>query len=244
MYPLTHLYMNHSILGEMTPGEILGSVLPDLLVACGLAWDRAHNLKNGINIPFRVFLADAMHGIELPGLDYYTDRNYKNGVGYAFYKSRYIKDSLIALGVPPIDAIWRGHNVIEMAIELDIKKKYMSEETPLKKAQQEVDMVSNYSRAFSLAENRSIDLKKPLDKFTEMNGDPKQLAQHFAWKINTAYGLQIKAEEILFLVDQARPHIDKDYPVFLAQVQKAMTLSIQPYLEKERRTHDCLIKRD
>ena len=70
MYPLTHLYFTKNVLGRLSSALALGSVLPDILTSVGMKWKEAHSQNI---FPHKEMLGNLIHGINLPGLDYYSD---------------------------------------------------------------------------------------------------------------------------------------------------------------------------
>ncbi len=215
MFPLTHLYVNQIILGSMNPMQAIGSVLPDLLAYSGIAWERAHSLKDEATLPCDVYIADALHGVGLPGLDYYTDKSYRQGDGYAFYKARYIKDALLTLGVPEGDCLWRGHNIIEMAIEVNIKNTTRMTFAPLRKANLETALITTLEQSLTASMGQPVDLSTPLSLFVSLDGDQKILSDHYSIKLNQAYKTDISGDSIHSLIEQAQSYISKDYLNFL-----------------------------
>ncbi|QRN86233.1 hypothetical protein JR334_03140 [Clostridia bacterium] len=215
MFPLTHLYVNQIILGSMNPARAIGSVLPDLLVYNGIDWEDAHSIKKKFMLPRDVFLADALHGVALPGLDYYTDKSYRNGNGFAFYKAGHIKEDLSSLGVPERDCLWRGHNVIEMAVEVNIKRFTRMTFEPMRHAIEQTDLLHTLEQSLSDSIGHDIDLTTPLSLFVSLDGDQNILSKHYSQKLNAFYETEISGPIVSRLIDKAQTHIEKDYTDFL-----------------------------
>jgi hypothetical protein len=215
MFPLTHLYVNQIILGSMNPMQAIGSVLPDLLTSNGIPWQQAHSLKDKCSLPWEVYIADALHGVGLPGLDYYTDQSYRHGEGYAFYKARYIKDALTSLGVPEKDSLWRGHNIIEMAVEVNVRNTSRMTFEPLVALKSSPELLSGLEHSLTQTQGQSINLIKPISLFASLDGNQTSLAEHYSTKLNHVYQTDISGTSIHRLIDQAQSYIRKDYKYFL-----------------------------
>lgn len=217
MFPLTHLYINQIILGSMNPAQAIGSVLPDLLVYNGMNWAEAHSLKKEYLLPKDTFLADALHGVALPGLDYYTDKSYHGGDGFAFNKASHIKENLSTLGVPIQDCLWRGHNIIEMAVEINISNYTEMTFDPLRNALKETALIRELEQSLTAYTGNIVDLSTPLSIFISLNGEQTVLSEHFSNKLNTYYKSNISEFSISRLIDKAQTYIEKDYTNFLEE---------------------------
>ncbi len=223
MFPLTHLYVNQIILGNLSPEMALGSVLPDLLTSNGVDWALAHRMKLHYHLSQDIIYGDALHGSELPGLDYYTDKNYKHDQGYAFYKAKYIKENLIHLGIPEQDALWRGHNIIEMAVEVNIRNRTDTSYQTLLQMLGHRDLLRSIEQNLSLHLEQPINLEKGIALFAAQDGQQKKLADYFTRKINSHHGLLLLPQNIEHLIDQAQTIIERDYMSFLEICIQKMT---------------------
>lgn len=226
MYPWTHLYVNETILGSLSADQVLGSILPDLLASPQFSWQKAHGLKADCPLPCRLILADALHGSQLPGLDYYTDKNYQEGLGYAFLKARPLVAKLKKLGVPAADALWRGHNIVEMAIEVDVRKGPMQDKSYLKDLGQQAPLIEGVQKTLRACFSPCPDLQKGVAYFAQMDGQAGLLAHHFASRLSQAYNLQLDKDSILELMDFIWPSLD-DYPLFLEKVSRKMNQDLE-----------------
>ncbi len=130
MYPLTHIYFARKVLGNLDDATTLGSIFPDMVILCGIPWEESHRLGLKLwphfkDAPFplsRFARGVITHGIEPPGLDYFSDEQYETfEKGYCFEKARPLVDQVIeALSIKPEDGWWKAHNFVEMGIELYI----------------------------------------------------------------------------------------------------------------------------
>ncbi len=125
MYPKTHLYFAQKLFELDSPAFILGCIFPDVAGVAGISREFSHacgrrllrEWKKPLQAEFA--LGVATHGNDPQGLDYYGDEKYLDfEKGYCFAKSRLIEKETIALGIPPEMAWWKGHNIVEMAIEI------------------------------------------------------------------------------------------------------------------------------
>jgi len=108
---------------------VLGAIFPDAFVSNKLNHDDTHNF--GWNMyrfyqekePELIdFVISAMtHTISPKGLDYYGDGVYGEQEGYCFLKAESIVDEVVdACNIPKEYGLWKAHNFIEMAVELEV----------------------------------------------------------------------------------------------------------------------------
>lgn len=226
MFPLTHLHVNRCVWGALDPEQALGSVLPDLLTSNRIAWHEAHAIKRPSLLPRNVFLSDAMHGTGLPGLDFYTDQSYRNGPGYAFEKAKPLQDTLYALGLPWKDTLWRGHNIVEMAIEIMIGERNRSLYAPLRRNLEHRSVLDAVEDSLSRAVDSPLDLATPLSLFLSLDAQATIMSSHYADKLNAHYHTCIRSAEIETLVTQAKGMVGDDYEPFLCDCVRLMRQSL------------------
>ncbi len=141
MFPLAHSYMAARLLaaglgpfaGEFAPLDkkllLAGSILPDFVASMGLKRDFWH----GCGAEFYRFAQERqpeaaplalgvwLHGIDGCGFDTYADEVWQGKMGWCFLKCLgYIPDAVLACNLPRAYALWKAHNLVEIAAELEI----------------------------------------------------------------------------------------------------------------------------
>ncbi len=216
MFPLTHLYVNQEVTGTMTPELALGSVLPDILAGLGISWDRSHALKPCEGWPLDIQRGDALHGVGLPGLDHFTDQSWNKGPGYAFSKARHIADRMKGLGLPDSDLIWRGHNQVEMAIEIQIGHTHRQLFRHLKAAHEDRALLRVVEQKIRSLYGVTGAISPLIAHFLHLNADPDVLSAQYARRLNQHYRLEITPGQISEMIDAAWDVIRHDYKDFLS----------------------------
>lgn len=231
MYPLSHIYVSGEVLAEMDASLALGSVLPDILVGSGIIWREAHHSTRD---PFREHLISpllqigaALHGIDLPGLDYFSDVSYQGDKGYAYQKAVHIEEDIVNLGVQQEHALWRGHNFVEMAIEIILNEEHSHLWQYLHESRQNEHLIAQVTRLAQKLEATYPDAAPlVLDRFLTIKGQKKNLAQDYAAKLNRIYSLTIEPKECETIITKTMELIKLDYRTFLDNsihtIQQAM----------------------
>lgn len=159
MYPLAHLYFARKALSFADDALLLGSIYPDMAIISGIDWEESHRL--GFKLwqhfcrkgrPLAYFsLGVISHGVEPPGLDYYSDEKYGSfEKGYCFEKARPLIDDVIkACFISAGDGWWKAHNFIEMGIELYLFDKFPHLLTLLKRTLNNDGLIKIISRELS-----------------------------------------------------------------------------------------------
>lgn len=145
MFPLAHNYMTNRLLGSgIAPFDrdfdeparrlmLVGSILPDFVARMGLDRDFWHSagaefyhfaeqeLPQAVPLALGVWL----HGIDGCGFDTYADEVWQGKMGWCFLKCLpYIPDAVLACNLPRAFALWKSHNLVEMAAELEIAARF------------------------------------------------------------------------------------------------------------------------
>jgi len=126
---MCHVYFAQNILSDRLSGfSIMGSIYPDVIVSGILNRDVTHyNTKDLYrHFSFRdeqmteFALGAVTHGVDMKGLDYYSDENYEGlNMGYCFIKGKEIEEDVVACcNIPEKWGLWKAHNFIEMAFDL------------------------------------------------------------------------------------------------------------------------------
>ncbi|NLL17616.1 MAG: hypothetical protein GX262_01165 [Clostridia bacterium] len=231
MYPLSHIYVSSQILDEMDASLALGSVLPDVLVGTGILWRKAHHSTGE---PFQEHLHSpslrigaALHGIDLPGLDFFSDVSYAEGKGYAYQKAVHIKQDIMKLGVKQEHALWRGHNFVEMAIEIALNNQHSQFWRYLEQGQQDDNLMAQIARlAIELEATQPDAAPLVLDRFLTIRGQKKDLAQDYATKLNRIYSLAVEPAQCETIITKAMELIEPDYRQFLNSSIRTIQLAL------------------
>lgn len=241
MYPLSHIYVSYRALNQMDSHTALGSVLPDILVGTGIPWRKAHHSTKA---PFQEHLTSpslrlgaALHGIDLPGLDYFSDISYQNGKGYAYQKASLIENDVMEMGVQPDHALWRGHNFIEMAIEIKLSQQHPELWQYLFEAQKNDNLHNQVSMlANSLGATHPELAPQVLNRFLTLQGQVDSLAQDYAKKLSNFYSLPVDPTNCKTIITKSMAIVQEDYQEFLANSINAIQQAIEKSPLKELST--------
>ena len=176
MFPVTHIWFAERVLGELNNQSALGTIFPDMVILGCLEYDTTHKsgwkLLDFLGKDHPEFLGFARgiltHGVNPKGLDYYSDEKYKDlDEGYCFQKAREIEKRVIeSCNIPEKMGLWKAHNFIEMAVELEIHRKYPSANKKMKAAMKDMQVIDNICPI--------------LDKYYDLkNGTMKSCVEHF-----------------------------------------------------------------
>lgn len=216
MYPLTHLYVTQQVLGYLNKASALGSILPDILTGAGQKWQQAHNFKVLDGLEPDIIRGDLIHGSYLPGLDYYSDCAYMGREGFAFQHAVYLRQELLELELPKEHILWRGHNFIEMAVEINLNKihnhlwSYLEEASTDLALKKQIYQVMVY---YNLDNPNSLD--STLTRFLSIRGQEELLAEDYAQKLNKIYQLNLTAENCLQIIGKSQEIVAEHYQNFL-----------------------------
>lgn len=133
MFPLTHLYTAKTVLGYENNQTVLGCLFPDYGTYLGLGRNLCHEM--GIDMYHYALEHDdahldfalgvLTHGTCLPGIDYYADEEYHGKKpGFCFQSGEAIaKEVAAACNLPDNMALWKTHNIMEMAFDSVTEKR-------------------------------------------------------------------------------------------------------------------------
>ena len=130
MFPIVHHYAD-TLLNPATDAlMIYGGLFPDLASSAGLTRNFAHACGPAFyawakkNAPEALPMARAVlcHGTVPPGLDHYADESWGEGPkGWCFQRgARYMEGVRRATPLAENYILWKAHNFIEMALEMDV----------------------------------------------------------------------------------------------------------------------------
>lgn len=229
MYPLTHLYVTKNVLGDLSPALALGSVLPDILTSVGVIWREAHNQKNFSQK--EMLLGNLIHGIGLPGLDYYSDCAFQGQEGFAFQYAQHLENDLTQLGIPKEHSLWRGHNFIEMAVEVNLNQTESDLWQELETASQDenlLNIIYEFLRQHDYQEEHLVN--KALERFLTVRGKLERLGEDYANKLNSIYQTQVDKKNCQKLILKSQDLIQDQYQKFLEKCCELIKNDIKPYL--------------
>ncbi len=253
MYPLAHIYFANRVLGFKGDAAALGSLFPDVIISSGLEWEQSHSLadiiwkhfygenKNKVSFSLGVI----SHGVEPHGLDYYSDKKYKDfGKGYCYEKARGLIDEVVdSCYIAPEDGWWKAHNFVEMSVELFLYQKdpsilsilhnslnnspliaFISKELQLPLGLKSKLLENSFSRFKRFAATKNIDARGLAIRFRnqqyfENNHDIVSMDLH-------------KCQE---LIERGKNDIAKDIEDFFKFVQKQMEPVWKEYIYKNVR---------
>ena len=130
MFPITHIWFSEKVLGKRNNMTVLGAVFPDIVISGCLNYQETHlggwelfsYIKENQSEYMDFARSMITHTVSPKGLDYYGDEDYLKGYkGYCFQKAEAIRNQVVdACNIPSEFGLWKGHNFIEMAIEMII----------------------------------------------------------------------------------------------------------------------------
>ena len=238
MYPLTHVYFAHKVLGHIDDATILGSIFPDMVILCGIPWNESHRLgqtlwphfKNAADPMVPFVMGIITHGIEPRGLDYYSDEQY--GVfekGYCFEKARpLVKQVIEALNIPPENGLWKAHNFIEMGIELYIYDRHPWLPGQVSRAFQNQPLVDRLvTRLSPLLSQRDRPLDHCFSVFSKIIAEDEInaafLAVRYEKQLNHRHNIEsIDVESCQALIERGQQIIEAEVEDFFEDVKKRM----------------------
>lgn len=134
MFPLCHIYFTSKVFENISDFAIIGSIYPDIVISEAISRDMSHYNTEELfkylihsGKKMEEFAVGALtHGVDMKGLDYYSDENFPRGYkGYCFEKGKIIEENVIeCCRIPREWGLWKAHNFIEMAFELYINQRH------------------------------------------------------------------------------------------------------------------------
>ena len=231
MYPLTHLYVTARVVEKLTPALALGSILPDLLVGAGIPWSKAHqplqlDLAHRLNNQ-EIALGAMIHGIDLPGLDYFSDLSYGDGKGYAYQLAACLQEEILQLGIHPEHVLWRGHNFIEMGVEIHLNKIHSHLWSFLEQARASTHLQNEIQQlALELRAKHPELIGSILNRFLKMRGQKNNLIKDYSLKLASFYQISLPEEQSLLILNRSLLLVENSYPDFLEHCIEKITHSL------------------
>lgn len=225
MFPITHVWFGNSVLGELDSQGILGTIFPDMVISGALEYSRTH--KSGwelyeyfsTNHPDYLNFAKGTvtHGVTPKGLDFFGDECYRNTEkGYCFQKAvPIVREVLHCCNIPETMGLWKAHNFIEMAIELEIHEAFPGTLERMKAALEDHVMIGPLGRLleefYHLDEGTIPALIKQFSSFVELETPTAiQLAKKYDLQMKRRHHIGIQIEESAALIMKSRELVSDD----------------------------------
>lgn len=204
MFPLVHWYFGKRM---AAPSSLLalGGTLPDLGGGMGLERNRAHVAGKELyawckqEAPELLPAAQGMivHGVDPKGVDYYADEAWSGGErGWCFQLCEpFVPQVIKACALPEKWGLWKGHNFVEMAMELVVKELEPSLSDELMQASADkgaIDaLTAGLKNCFDLEEPRIRQMLGLLPVIFSIEDTTAQsLAQHYKENLARMYDIQ------------------------------------------------------
>lgn len=240
MFPQTHVFFAHQVLGKMTDVIALGSLFPDMLIGGPLNHNKAHSigyqlLENFRGNPDLSDFARAVitHGIDPGGLDYFGDEKYLDcEKGYCFEKALpLIKATTRACNLPAEMGWWKAHNIVEMGIELRI-----SESGPywemLQQAFRNEPLIMKLGQELSaiigLGPQELLNRIRRFPRYIVTHrATSSSLASKYQIQMHAKHGIEINVPAVAKLIESASSHVDPDLDEFFILVNSLVRQTLK-----------------
>ena len=171
------------------------------------------------------------HGIEPKGLDYYSDKKYKDFErGYCFEKARPLVNSVVdACYLPADDGWWKAHNFVEMGIELYVYEKQPELLDLLRKAHANTELVRQLISKLSPILNKSdLSLQKAFATFRQFAAeeplDVRLMALRYQRQVFYSYNIaSIDLPKCQEIIQRGKRLVVPDIEDFFKEVKKMMS---------------------
>lgn len=242
MFPLTHIYTAKAVLGYENNLTALGSLFPDYGAFLGIGRNLCHEMSIDMyhyateHFPDHVdFALGALtHGTALPGIDWYADEEY-HGIrpGFCFQKGELICDEAAkCCNLPQNIALWKTHNIIEMAFDVITEKRHPGIGQAVLRAvpQAGQPFCSAYLQSYL---NRSADEIRAM--FTEVTNyfsfdgnNIEEMADKFIRSLERRHNIKnCKKDDLIALLLKAVDIVEPLYDDFMAEAVAEITSELQ-----------------
>ncbi|MCQ1530789.1 hypothetical protein [Lutispora saccharofermentans] len=245
MFPFTHIWFSQKVLGYSNNMTVLGAIFPDALVSATLNYEATHKIGWHILDYFyreKPELLDFIksgitHTVYPRGLDFYGDEEYKGSKGFCFQKAIEIAEEVIdACNIPKEHGLWKAHNFIEMAVELNILSENNNLPMLLEDALKDTELIKEIEATLekfyglepkslgnSFIRFESFVYKKNVDSFI--------LSINYDQHMKNKHGISIDIDKASKIIDKAAFIISKDYAEFFETTEKKVEEMLQKRLE-------------
>ncbi len=230
MFPITHIWFSNMVLGYTNHLTILGAIFPDACVSKHLTHDITHKCDwtfFDYIMEEKQELSDfakavVTHTILPKGLDYYCDEQYMGSNGYCFQKAVLIVDDVVdACNLPAEYGLWKAHNFIEMAVELEVIKKNpwasqlfseaLCDEYSIKTLE---SVIESYFGLIPGSMKNSFKRFESFAGITETNS--YKLAMQYDFNMQKRHGINIDIGKSSKIIEVCRHIIKKDFMEFIS----------------------------
>lgn len=248
MFPITHIWFSNMVLGYTNHLTLLGAIFPDACVSKYLTYDITH--KSGWAIFDYIMeekqelsdFAKAMvtHTVMPKGLDYYGDELFMGSKGYCFQKAALIVDDVIeACNLPVEYGLWKAHNFIEMAVELEIIikngwinkvfREALSDDCTISLLESFIEFYFNLMPG---SMENSFNRFESFAMITENNS--YKLALQYDLNMQRRHGINIDVEKSSNIIEICRDIIKKDYADFINTAEDKVKSMLHDRLEMNK----------
>lgn len=245
MFPITHIWFGEKVLGELNNMGILGTIFPDMVISGCFSHEMTHRAgwklfdfllaKDKAFMPFAA--GTITHGVNPTGLDYFGDESFPGGEkGYCFQKAAFIKNEVIeACNIPEEYGLWKGHNFIEMAIEMEIYSENQYINTRMKNALNDVSTIKIIGKAlaefYTLKTEDVINCIEQFGKYVELEKpSPGSLAAKYDIQMKKKHGINIDIVKSEKIIQNSREIIKEDVFEFFSFTENEVTKVINEKL--------------
>lgn len=243
MFPLMHIAVTEKVLQKETPKTILGSYLPDFVSFLGVGRNLGHEMgfdlfhyAQEVDQSFvDLALGVLSHGTALPGLDTYTDESYHGeNLGFCFLEGRKIvNEASRVCKVPESMALWKSHNIIELAFDAITAQRIPDIGQRGKAALEYADekLCAFLGEYFRVKPEKVMEMFQTVPPHFSFNGtNHEQMMKKFLESLERRHGIiGGNLPEAVSLLEQAIAIVEPQYDGFMEEVVAQMTADIAPY---------------
>jgi hypothetical protein len=249
MFPLTHLYTAKLALGYENPQTALGSLFPDYGAYLGIGRNLCHEM--GVDMyhfaaehcPDHIdFALGAMtHGTALPGIDWYADEEYHAiRPGFCFQKAELICDEVKkCCNLPQNIAIWKTHNIIELAFDIITEKRVPGIGRSALKAlpEENNEFCTTFLQSYLRRSDEEIrEMFTEVTAYFSFDGDNvEEMAEKFIVSLERRHNItNCDKEDLVRLIWQAVDIVEPLYDDFMNEAVNAIISDLQKRTGRER----------
>lgn len=252
MFPLAHNFMTNRLSADARPPfdrsfsefekrlMLVGSILPDFVAGMGLERDfwheqgaefyafTAQHMPEAVPLALGVWL----HGIDGCGFDTYADEVWQGKLGWCFLKCLpYVPDAVIACNLPREYALWKSHNLVEMAAELEVAAHYPDLGRDLLTAihdEEVMQMICRTLGEFAGADEKRVCpiLQTMEQRFSILNVSAEDCAEKYLAQLQRRHGIVGGSrEDLATLLEQIRADLKDEMWQWFDEVHELMLTS-------------------
>lgn len=256
MFPIAHNYMICRLIeAKQPPFErafselerdmlLVGSILPDFVAGMGLERNFWHEQGRQFHDYCRANLPEAeplalgiwLHGIDGVGFDTYADEVWQGKLGWCFLKCLpYIPDAVIACRLPREFALWKAHNLVEMAAEIEIAAHYQELGAGLMAALHNEQLMQLICLALGDFAGANAERVRPIlqtmeQRFSILNVTAKDCAVKYLGQLKRRHDITGgNAEQLAALLEQIRADLKPEFWQWFDEVFALMNANLQKY---------------